>query len=50
MKKVYKKPAMAQINIENESLLAGSVTTNDVVGNKSILSKGMDDEWDEEDF
>lgn len=41
---------MAQVNIENESILAGSVTTHDTLGNKSVLGKRTNDDWDEEDF
>ena len=57
MKKTYKKPTMALINIENENILAGSggVGNGGSVGRSYIgtdvsYGKGMDDDWDEEDF
>lgn len=57
MKKIYKKPSMALINIANETLLSGSGegmnNTNNKMGwggNAGGFAKGADDDWDEEDF
>lgn len=53
--KKYIKPAIVQVTIDNEAFLAGSVTGTDLYttgfdSNKSALGKGMDDDWEEEDF
>ena len=53
--KKYIKPAMVQVTIQNEAFLAGSATgtglyTSGFNKDNSALGKGMDDDWEEEDF
>ncbi len=45
--KKYIKPQMTQIVINNETIMAGSITTKNIKGNGVVLSKeSTGDEWD----
>ncbi|MDO5526774.1 MAG: hypothetical protein Q4F85_11905 [Prevotella sp.] len=52
MKKVYTKPSLQILEVENQSILAGSLNYTDTLGDPSlpVYSKRRNSDFDDEDY